>query len=304
MQILANSQLVLNTYTGTNFDDTPTSILGVDALGNVVKTDANGFITDVPTLQEVTDAGNNTIRNILFRDGSDARFYKPDDSSYTRVRNTTHYFNISSADNSVANALSIDNNANVGIGNTSPSAKLEVENIVESEIRVTESVSGDYISLYQQNGNSYLIAGNKSGTYSSDLITYAGGFERMRVTSTGAVGIGTSNPSYKLQIDGGAKATNNTTLLIRNAEADTLFRVKDGGNVGIGVVDPLAKLHVIGSGNTSGTTALLVENSDGTNLIRVYDSGETNWQYISTSCSYYFFDKSSFDVCTQNIRVT
>ena len=48
-----SGQLTLNQYTSTNFDGTPTSVLGVDASGNVIKTTS----LTTPTLQQVIDAG-------------------------------------------------------------------------------------------------------------------------------------------------------------------------------------------------------------------------------------------------------
>ena len=63
-----NKQLKFAQYTGTNFDGTPTSILGVDASGNVVKTDASNIITDTPTLQSVTDEGATTTNLVSFSD--------------------------------------------------------------------------------------------------------------------------------------------------------------------------------------------------------------------------------------------
>lgn len=102
------------------------------------------------------------------------------------------------------------------------------------------------------------------GGSSANLILGAGGNERVRVTSAGNVGIGTTNPSVaKLQIADGNVALSGTgssflgtgpqALIVGhtgffdlNLQTNGLNRltIKDGGNVGIGTTGPVGKLHV------------------------------------------------------------
>jgi hypothetical protein len=89
--------------------------------------------------------------------------------------------------------LAIDGSGNVGIGTTSPSEKLEVSSAVGST-----QLTGHQIFM-TRNGNNEIYAVGAS----SVLALGANGVEKMRITSAGNVGIGTTSPSYKLDVNGG-----------------------------------------------------------------------------------------------------
>ena len=135
-----------------------------------------------------------------------------------------------------------DTNGNVGIGTTSPAAKLQVEagNIYikdpsDSTVRSIYFVPSDnsgrnYISGYQTGtpANDYLQIGTMYG--SVRINTNAG--EIVRVTAGGNVGIGTTTPSTKLHVSGGNALFDNVAI---GSGADV--------NSGLRIVAPISTTH-------------------------------------------------------------
>jgi hypothetical protein len=190
---------------------------------------------------------------------------------------------------------------NVGVGTTSPGAKLDV---VASDVSVVPN--GSSSAVFRRNGDNYIsILSSTSGEggvlfgNSSDAVdgwvAYKNGSgnqymtigtadtERMRITSGGNVGIGTTNPSQKLHINGGAMYITDGTYggyigkgsdLITTAAASDLgvrseanmvfstggyvekMRITSAGKVGIGTTSPDTKLHVEQGLATLNTTNL------------------------------------------------
>jgi hypothetical protein len=105
-----------------------------------------------------------------------------------------------------ANSGFVYSSGNVGIGTTSPTSKLTINgntHIIGSgtpgsgagmELQYTGNTS--YIGSYDRDSSVY----RNLFFYSADTIFENGGTERMRITSAGNVGIGTSGPSAKLFI--------------------------------------------------------------------------------------------------------
>jgi hypothetical protein len=114
--------------------------------------------------------------------------------------------------------------SNVGIGTTAPAEKLEVKggniSIRNSIVAGSTPSSNGILKFYGDNTTTAFYAGIESyrGNYSDDndlrfFTQYAGAgpSERMRITNTGNVGIGTPNPTAKLDVNGSASFNGNIT---------------------------------------------------------------------------------------------
>jgi hypothetical protein len=94
-------------------------------------------------------------------------------------------------------SMRIDSSGNVGIGTTSPSAKLHVEGGTENAI-IGSSTRKLYFRA-DSNGVSVLDAAAQAGngfyvnSVSSYVATYTGSTERLRIASAGQIGIGGAN---------------------------------------------------------------------------------------------------------------
>jgi hypothetical protein len=153
------------------------------------------------------------------------------------------------------------NGGNVGIGTTNPASNLHLHSASSATVmKISNSSSGvgafDGMAIALGNGFSQLwyyengyfrIATNNS--------------ERMRITSTGDVGIGTTSPGAQLHLL--QPTLFNTTDLFRIQHNEqvwgstvtvTDFVVKSTGNVGIGTTSPGYKLTVNGTLRSSNLT--------------------------------------------------
>jgi hypothetical protein len=193
-------------------------------------------------------------------------------------------------------AMRINSSGNLGIGTSSPQAKLHVSN----------SSSG---LLFSEDGSKAVIIGtNAAGTVSQELflrgdpLTFTGsgggGAEHMRLNSDGNVGIGTSSPSTKLHVAGGDLRLNdnfaigwggtgaaiigaNNSLLRFDVNGSERMRIDSSGNVGIGITPSawsVFKALQVGTGTLASTT-----NTHNTSLAaNAYFDG-SDWKYIAST---------------------
>ena len=118
----------------------------------------------------------------------------------------------------------VSGSGNVGIGTTSPGAKLEIEgNSYTTGLRISNTTSHS-TNLFQSNTvfniNSQFV-GDSISIQPADYLsisTYSGGIvERLRVLNNGNVGIGTTSPTATLEVNGNVKAVSFTGSLSGSA---------------------------------------------------------------------------------------
>ena len=168
-------------------------------------TGVNGMVRYNTTLQAVEAFANNAWVNLSAGTGS-----------ASGVAGAVQFSNGSSAFNSDATNLFWNNTTKrLGIGSASPQASLEVVGTM-----VLRNPSGDDLLAFNTNGAvGQIVSGPKNGivlanasTEPVNLITHGAApvqvfttdIERMRVTPTGLVGIGSTNPQTNLDIYGTA----------------------------------------------------------------------------------------------------
>lgn len=200
----------------------------------------------------------------------------------TGYDNTNGNFTIYDAVNA-ADRMVVTNAGNVGIGTSSPTNKLDILGI--TQIFDSRGTS-PYDSLKLIGGTSSDFPTIEAVSATSPLVFKTNSAERMRITSAGNVGIGTSTPAATLDVasrflassnDGNAEivlnSTSNRSPLLYFKEGSTqraliysaagtnnlifqsgtteAMRIDSSGNVGIGTSTPVAKLEVAGtSANT------------------------------------------------------
>ena len=214
-------------------------------------------------------------------------------------------FRTNSAGGALSTKMTITNGGNVGIGTSSPSQRLDVSGNARvggggnPEFTIS-GTDGAYTGLLNINaaggGISKIIANGGSNI----LAIETNGGERMRITSGGNVGIGTSSPARTLDINGTiawgassgrymyaggtshifAYSDSNLNLLysggsggfgINNAaDSARIFQVTDAGNVGIGTFSPAYRLDVNGDIRSTGVIRV---NTGTIDTVMTFDTG-------------------------------
>ncbi|MBL4755420.1 MAG: tail fiber domain-containing protein, partial [Flavobacteriales bacterium] len=168
-------------------------------------------------------------------------------------------------------ALSVTTTGNVGIGTTSPTAKLHVLTTSGSSSMIVESPTGTYGFVRYKSGTTFWdLAANDSEFSGAFQFRYAAGAPQMVIQTAGNVGIGTTVPGNKLVVQAAVNDGivlhdgTNTDVFISNqggfgmaryyssgvtttqinSNGDSYF---NGGNVGIGTSGPTSKLYVVGN---------------------------------------------------------
>ena len=288
----------------TGHDDTFTPVLSLKKTGNV------GIgITPVERLDLQTSSGDCRIRlDAPASSDTEIKFFNDGSAQYTIGHDdATDNFVIGGANVDTA-FVSVDKSGDVGIGTTSPSSKLNLLNssgntdfLIESG--TASSVTGQStISMISRNASSGTSPTSKIVSIFEDSNDSALAFhttdagttaEKMRITSAGSIGIGTTSPAKKLEVDSGTSSdiakfgndnggfvvgyTTNLASIDLSATSQK-FRIRQGSSVPLTIDDS----QNVGIGVTNPTFRLAVDASDG-NVALFQGTRDFGLKFVETS---------------------
>ncbi|MDB4317764.1 hypothetical protein N9973_00540 [bacterium] len=267
---------IIEVESTADFDKITIGEYGTDAL--VVSGDSVGIGTTSPAYQ-LTLGGNavGSTEGLRINDPSNAAYGAhfsfsdtPNEVWIGGVTNNT-YNSAIGIHRDTTRAITIDDNGNVGIGTTSPIAKLDIRTpqttvaFTNPALRLLPSATTDntgltsiYLSVtagtspYGFSVNAWRRSANNTFTIKSHIAS-ATGVDRLVIQENGNVGIGTTSPSQKLDVYGGAIIS---------------------GNVGIGKTSPNERLDVAGNIAVSGYLNL-VSFSSSRSKLRLYGGSQS-----------------------------
>src|SRR5210317_1727845 len=171
----------------------------------------------------------------------------------------------------------VDTSGNVGIGTTSPDNRLEVVGpYAATPLKVLRH--GDYGNVIQIGRNGVSETANIGYPADSTINFSTAGSERVRINSSGNVGIGTTSPSNALEISNASFADQLRVLRPQNTEGGIAGIINIAGFNSASVVKDYARIGVIIDDNTNATedgSLVLQTITNGTNTekVRINASG-------------------------------
>jgi hypothetical protein len=270
----------------------------------------------------INSSGTITAQTLVVQVVTSSQNFITGSTKFGSVTVNTHQFTGSvsaSGSLNINNGVLFADGGSVGIGTSSPLSKLQVDSALGVDvISISDTTGAVRLALGQE--SSY--TGNYIDSKNIDfkIKTYLGGgsggniifqtgtgsvSEKVRINGAGNVGIGTTIPAYKLDVNGsawisgtvyinrGVNSTegyiyfdhsgtqvwkqgifnnNTSTFSIGNGGGfDRLFNITNAGNVGIGTTSPAYTLDVNGAGRFGSLRSVVLDGTSG----KVNIQGET-----------------------------
>jgi hypothetical protein len=308
--------------TAAGTDVTPTERMRIDSSGNV-------------GIGRVPDANAVLCLNVSSGSNSNISFAENGTNKWL-IGNTTGSDSLRFYDfTSATERMRIDSSGNVGIGTTSPSSYGKFVVRGSGNIMNLDATSGPVYVAFKENTTNRFFLATLNGSDGLAFIDADGSTERMRIDSSGNVGIGTSSPIVNttgtvLHINNStvsqAAVAHFTTAASGSGAADGLIvgkwsddvnyffdydsnhiifgnnstermRIDTSGNVGIGITSPTALLDVYKA------------SQGGNGTFRAYGpAGQILWANGGASTSYLdsdtiVFRKSANSSNTEHMRI-
>jgi len=175
--------------------------------------DSGGSVIEVGTSPSTIDINAGTIDGTVIGGSSAAA------GTFTTFTST------GIDDNATSTAITIDASENVGIGTGSPNRTLTVSSASGVPAELVSSSSNSLLAFFDSGTGVRPSIGSEG----SDLIFNATS-ERMRINSSGNVGIGTASPDGKLNVFSASAGS-----VTADADADELV-LENSGNVGLSLL--------------------------------------------------------------------
>ncbi|MFA6454341.1 MAG: peptidase G2 autoproteolytic cleavage domain-containing protein [Patescibacteria group bacterium] len=289
--------------------------------GNII-----GFSTGSAERMRITSSGNVGI-------GTTSPYSLLSISNSVSTPANTPLFTIASTTGGTATStfMTVLANGNVGIGTANPTTKLEVSGAISASSYINSSTfvsgnsavvagtSGMYYSILASGNYGFgaatslgarplTLASGNAATYTDGYINFStAGLERMRVSSDGNVGIGTTTPAWNLQIASSTKtqfalsdmsAAANQKHWVLSSMGGSLYiatssdalatstftalSINSNGYIGIGTTSPSKLLSVNGNAYVTGTLQVgpyTLPNTDGSDgqVLKTNAAGVLTW---------------------------
>ena len=223
LHIAGNLRLENQLYDSTNSQGSVSDVLTKVAAGTEWKS-----ISDLPADDRYVDVTGDTMSgNLTIETGTVSQLIVSsdiDDDANVTIQGDPAGGYIELTNDSGTSTAKINNNTgssyilgNLGVGTNSPGQKLDVN----GNVNVGGSFSGTIYFATSTTGPK-IVGTNPSLGGQLDL--YTGGSTRLRIDSSGNVGIGTTSPGYKLDVNGEARigsiSRESTRLLIQAENTD------------------------------------------------------------------------------------